>query len=75
MPDFAKLAEAYGLLGISVERPSEIADALQLAMKNEESSVLNVHVNNEAIVLPIVPAGASNSDMKGARIPNDYFKK
>jgi len=75
IPDFQKLAEAYGLLGISVERPSEIADALQLAMKNEESSVLNVHVNNEAIVLPIVPAGASNSEMKGARIPKDYFTK
>ena len=70
-----KLPAAYGLRGVSVERPSEIAEALERARKHEESSVLNVHVNNEAIVLPIVPAGASNSDMQGARVPKDYFKR
>lgn len=75
VPDFEKLAQAYGLLGISVEKPSEIGEALQRALKNDESTVLDIHVNNDAIVLPIVPAGATNSEMKGTRISKEYFSR
>ena len=38
-------------------------------------SPLDVHVNRDLIVLPIVPAGASNSDMMGKKISKDYFAK
>ncbi len=75
VPDFAKVAEAYGLHGENVERPSEIPEALQRALKSGETSVINVHVNNDKIVMPIVPAGASNSEMQGSMLPKDYFKK
>ncbi len=75
IPDFEKLAQAYGLHGTRVERPSEISEALQRAIKADESTVVDVHVNSEANVLPIVPAGASNSEMQGLKLQKDYFKK
>jgi len=75
IPNFEKIAQAYELQGISVDRPSEISEALQAAIKNDETSVIDVHVKADAIVLPIVPAGASNSDMMGARIPRGYFNQ
>jgi acetolactate synthase-1/2/3 large subunit len=75
VPNFEKLAQAYELNGISVDKPSEISEALQRAIKHDETSVIDVHVKADAIVLPIVPAGASNSDMIGAKISKGYFER
>jgi len=75
VPDFTKLAAAFGLEGVNVERPSEIAPALQRALRAEESVVVDVLVHSDKIVLPIVPAGATNSEMRGEKISREYFSK
>ncbi len=64
-PDFAKVADAYGLQGIRVERDSEIAPALRQACKADETVVVDVIVNEEANILPMFAAGASNTEMFG----------
>jgi len=64
-PDFAKLAEAYSLKGITVERDSEIAPALKQAYKDDETVVLDIMIKEESNILPMFPAGASNVDMFG----------
>jgi acetolactate synthase-1/2/3 large subunit len=74
-PDFAKIAEAYGLCGITVERPSEIKEALIRSYKGDETTVLNIHVEQNKSVLPIVPAGAANDEMIGDHVPEGYFKQ
>jgi len=67
--------ENITLEGINVERPSEIAPALQRALRAEESVVVDVLVHSDKIVLPIVPAGATNSEMRGEKISREYFSK
>ncbi|NAS89551.1 acetolactate synthase, large subunit, biosynthetic type [ANME-1 cluster archaeon AG-394-G21] len=47
IPDFSKIAEAYGLNGIEVSRTSEIEGALEKARKSEVSSVIDIHVEPE----------------------------
>nr|QNO54377.1 3D-(3,5/4)-trihydroxycyclohexane-1,2-dione hydrolase [Methanosarcinales archaeon ANME-1 ERB7] len=47
IPDFSKIAEAYGLNGIEVSRTSEIPDALEKARKSTISSVIDIHVKPE----------------------------
>ena len=47
IPDFSKIAEAYGLNGIEVSRTSEIAGALEKARKSTISSVIDIHVEPE----------------------------
>ncbi|MEA2051461.1 MAG: biosynthetic-type acetolactate synthase large subunit [Euryarchaeota archaeon] len=47
IPDFSKIAEAYGLNGIEVSRTSEIEGALEKARKSNISSVINIHVEPE----------------------------
>lgn len=74
-PDFAKLASAYNLEGISVERPSEIREALLRSYKSDETVVLDIHVKENSMVLPIVPSGASNSEMIGNNVPKGYFER
>jgi acetolactate synthase-1/2/3 large subunit len=75
VPDFAKVASAYGFNGITVTRPSEIAPALKEAVKGKETTVIDVHVAKEANILPMFAAGASVTDMFGWCVPGNYFKR
>lgn len=68
IPDFAKLAEAYGCLGITVTNPNEVDAAIETAMaENERPVVVNFVVSPDAMVWPMVPAGVSNDEILYAR--------
>jgi acetolactate synthase-1/2/3 large subunit len=62
-PDFVKLAEAFGALGLRAERPAELRDVLARALAHKGVVVIDVLVSKEENVFPIVPAGANSSDM------------
>jgi len=62
-PDFVKLAEAYGAAGFRAERPSELRDVMEAALKHKGVAVVDVVVTKEENVFPIVPAGANARDM------------
>jgi len=69
-PNFAKVAHAYGLNGITVDRESEIASALKEAIKNDEATVLDILVREESNILPMFSAGAKHTEMFGGCIQN-----
>lgn len=56
-PDFAELAESYGAHGAKVTRPSEIAPKLQGALDSNKPAVLDIIIDPDEHVLPMVPAG------------------
>jgi len=62
-PDAEKLAAAYGFPGATVERPSELAGALERAVEWPGPYLLNVAVTPFESVYPMVPAGAAISEM------------
>jgi len=62
-PDFVKLAEAYGATGIRVTTTAEIYPAIARARSIKGPVVIEFVVEPEANVYPMVPAGASNSEM------------
>ena len=62
-PDFVKLAEAFGALGLRAERPDELRDVLHKALAHKGVVVVDVVISKEENVFPIVPAGANSSDM------------
>jgi acetolactate synthase-1/2/3 large subunit len=62
-PDFVKLAEAFGALGLRAEKPDELDDVLAAALAHKGVVVVDVLVSKEENVFPIVPAGANSSDM------------
>jgi acetolactate synthase I/II/III large subunit len=55
-PDFVKLADAFGVNGVRVEKPGEIAGALKKAKKSDETWVIDVPVDPNEHILPMVPA-------------------
>ncbi|GAA4178777.1 acetolactate synthase large subunit [Gryllotalpicola koreensis] len=68
VPDFVKLADAYGALGIRVEKPEEVDAAIKLALEtNDRPVVIDFVVSRDAMVWPMVPQGVSNSYVQYAR--------
>lgn len=68
VPDFVKLAEAYGCLGIRVETEDEVDAAIKLAIEtNDRPVVIDFIVGRDAMVWPMVAAGLSNDEVQYAR--------
>lgn len=68
VPDFVKLAEAYGVLGIRVTKAEEVDAAIKLALETNDRPVLiDFVVSADAMVWPMVPQGVSNSYVQYAR--------
>ncbi|MEO1481981.1 MAG: biosynthetic-type acetolactate synthase large subunit [Myxococcota bacterium] len=62
-PDFAKLAEAHGLKGITVDKRSDVEAAVQAARAHPETVLVDFRVEQEDSVFPMVPAGADLDNM------------
>jgi acetolactate synthase-1/2/3 large subunit len=64
MPDFVKLADAYGAVGIRVDTEDEVRPALRQAMKlRDRPCLIDFRINPEENVWPMVPPGGSVEDM------------
>jgi acetolactate synthase-1/2/3 large subunit len=57
-PDFVKIAEAHGLLGVRVEKRGEVDAAVRRAREAEGTTLIDFRVEQEDSVYPMVPAGA-----------------
>ena len=68
IPDFVKLAEAYGCVGLRCESPDQVDSVIEKAMAiNDAPVVIDFVVHADAMVWPMVAAGTSNDDIKYAR--------
>jgi acetolactate synthase I/II/III large subunit len=68
IPDFVKLAEAYGCVGLRCEDAGSVDAVIEEAMKiDDRPVVIDFVVHRDAMVWPMVPAGTSNDDLIVAR--------
>ena len=68
VPDFVKLAEAYGCIGLRCEKKDDVDAIIEQAMAiNDQPVVIDFVVHKDAMVWPMVAAGTSNDDIKVAR--------
>lgn len=68
IPDFVKLADAMGCAGLRCERPEDVDAVIKEAMSiNDQPVVVDFRVFKDAMVWPMVAAGASNDDIMIAR--------
>ncbi len=64
LPDFVKLAESYGHVGMKIEDPADVEGALQEAMKLEDRLVfMDFITDRQENVYPMIPAGAGLNEM------------
>ncbi|MFP4389926.1 MAG: thiamine pyrophosphate-dependent enzyme, partial [Desulfococcaceae bacterium] len=62
-PDFVKLAEAFGALGLRATEPGQVADVLAQGLADPRPAILDFAVAKEECVYPMVPAGAPITEM------------
>jgi len=62
-PDFVKLAEAYGAVGLRATKPDEVESVLAEGLKIPGPVIMDFVVEKEEGVYPMVPAGAAITDM------------
>ncbi|RNL79916.1 acetolactate synthase large subunit [Marmoricola solisilvae] len=68
VPDFVKLADAYGAVGLSCDNPADVDATIKKAMEIDDVPVVvDFRVHRDAMVWPMVAAGTSNDDIKYAR--------
>lgn len=63
VPDFVKLAQAYGAVGLRAEKVSELDDVLREAVSSDKPVVVDVPVDPYENCYPMIPAGGSNHEM------------
>lgn len=63
-PDFVKIAEGYGIKGKSIDQREDLKAAVAEMLEYDGSYLLEVHVGKEDNVFPMVPTGASVSDVR-----------
>jgi acetolactate synthase-1/2/3 large subunit len=64
LPDFVKLAESFGHVGMRIEKPADVEPALREALKRKEDLVFLDFITDQAEnVYPMVPGGKGISEM------------
>jgi len=62
-PDFVKIAEAYGMLGINVDSPEQVNSAISQALNHPGPVLVNFTISPDEAVLPLVPPGKEITEM------------
>jgi acetolactate synthase-1/2/3 large subunit len=62
-PDFVKLAEAYGAVGLRATKPEEVEAVLKKGLASKKPVIMDFVVEKEECVYPMVPAGAAVTEM------------
>ncbi|KAA0701180.1 acetolactate synthase 3 large subunit [Neorhizobium sp. P12A] len=63
MPDFVKLAEAYGAVGLRCEKPSELDATIQEMIDVKKPVIFDCRVANLANCFPMIPSGKAHNEM------------
>ena len=62
-PDFVKLAEAFGILGLRVDKRSDMVDTIRKASEHDGPVVIDFVIPSEQSVYPMIPAGTSTEQL------------
>jgi acetolactate synthase-1/2/3 large subunit len=63
LPDFVKLAEAYGAVGLRADKPDELDDKIQEMIRAERPVLFDCRVAKEENCFPMIPSGKAHNEM------------
>ncbi len=67
-PEYAKVAEALGAVGITVDKKADVSKAIEKMLSQKRPCVVDFRIEREENVWPMVPAGKSLNEMDGLDI-------
>jgi acetolactate synthase-1/2/3 large subunit len=74
LPDYVKLAEAFGALGLRAETEEEVDAVIMQAVESRRPCVIDFRVDHEEKVYPMVPSGGSSADMIDEPWDNEWVE-
>ena len=63
LPDFVKLAESFGALGLRAEKPAEIDGVIDEMLKSDRMTIVDVRIDPMENCFPMIPSGAAHNEM------------
>ena len=63
IPDFVKLAEAYGILGLRAAKPAEVEAVLKEGLKHKGPVLMDIETDPYENCYPMIPAGGAHHEM------------
>ncbi|MDB5688955.1 MAG: acetolactate synthase, large subunit, biosynthetic type, partial [Sphingomonas bacterium] len=63
LPDFVKLAEAYGWKGLRIENPADLDDGIAAMLAEPGPVMVDCRVSKLANCFPMIPSGAAHTEM------------
>ena len=63
LPDFMKLAEAYGIAGVRIEKTDDLDAGIKKMMEIDGPVVCEIIVDDKENVYPMIPAGAAHNEL------------
>ncbi|PZP56174.1 MAG: acetolactate synthase 3 large subunit [Micavibrio aeruginosavorus] len=75
LPDFVKLAEAYGGVGLRATTPAELDKVIKEMMKTDRVTVVDVCVDQKENCFPMIPSGKCHNEMILSADPEQFDKK
>ena len=73
LPDFVKLAESFGAVGLRAEKPSEVDNVIKEMINCDRAVIADMRVDPDENCYPMIPAGAAHFEMKLS--PDDNVAK
>ncbi len=75
LPDFVKLAEAYGGIGLRAETPQELDSVIKEMMKTDKVTLVDVRIDQRENCFPMIPSGKAHNEMILAADAEKFDKK
>ncbi|HPF77871.1 MAG TPA: acetolactate synthase 3 large subunit [Alphaproteobacteria bacterium] len=75
LPDFVKLAEAYGGIGLRATTPAELDDVIEKMLKTDKVTIVDVNVCQSENCFPMIPSGKAHNEMILAADAEQFDKK
>jgi acetolactate synthase-1/2/3 large subunit len=63
LPDFVKLAEAFGGVGLRATKPAEVDDVIKAMLASDKPTIVDVAVDQAENCFPMIPSGAAHNEM------------
>jgi acetolactate synthase-1/2/3 large subunit len=63
LPDFVKLAEAFGFVGLRAEKPSEVDDVIREMIAVKQPVIADMRVDKTENCFPMIPSGSAHNEM------------
>jgi len=63
LPDFMKLADTFGMLGVRATKPDELDGAIEAMLEHDGPVIADIHIDKAENCFPMIPSGAAHNEM------------